>query len=196
MKKIIFLMSAMLLTSSCVETAVLGSVATVGTVAVQERTAGKALDDTAIFWKIKQLYVNEEKSKDLLAGISVEVIEGRVHLTGTVNSTETRIDAVRLAWKPKGVVEVINDITIKDENSLTDIVQNKWIKTQISSRLLLEKGVRSVNYSIEVVDGVVYLMGIAQDANELNKVTTIASMVKGVQKVVNHAILKTDASRS
>ncbi|PIR37632.1 MAG: BON domain-containing protein [Alphaproteobacteria bacterium CG11_big_fil_rev_8_21_14_0_20_39_49] len=196
MKKIIFLIPAMLLTSSCVETAVLGSVATVGTVAVQERTAGKAIDDTSIFWKIKQLYVNDEKSKDLLSGISVEVIEGRVHLTGTVNSTETRIDAVRLAWKPKGVVEVINDITIKDENSLTDIAQNKWIKSQISGRLLLEKGVRSVNYSIEVVDGIVYLMGIAQDANELNKVTTIASMVKGVQKVVNHAILKTDASRS
>ena len=94
------------------------------------------------------------------------------------------------------MIEVINDITIKDENSLTDIVQNKWIKSQISGRLLLEKGVRSVNYSIEVVDGIVYLMGIAQDANELNKVTTIASMVKGVQKVVNHAILKTDASRS
>ena len=196
MKKIIFLISALLITSSCVETAVLGSLATVGTVAAQERTTGQAIDDTSIFWKIKQLYLKEENSKNLLSGVSIEVIEGRVHLTGGVNSTETRIDAVRLAWKPRGVKEVINEITIKNENTLTSIVQNKWIKGQIASKLLLEKGVRSVNYSIEVVDGVVYLMGIAQDANELNKVTTIASMVKGVKKVVNHAILKADASRT
>ena len=196
MKKIVLLISSLLMISSCVETAVLGSVATVGTVAVQERTAGQALDDTSIFWKIKQLYLNEENSKNLLSGVSIEVIEGRVHLTGSVNSTETRIDAVRLAWKPRGVKEVINEITISNEKSLTSMVQNKWIKGQIASKLLLEKGVRSVNYSIEVVDGVVYLMGIAQDANELNKVTTIASMVKGVKKVVNHAVLKADASRT
>ncbi len=196
MKKVILLISSLLMTSSCVETALLGSVATVGTVAVQERTAGQAIDDTSIFWKIKQLYLNEENSKNLLSGVSIEVIEGRVHLTGNVNSTETRIDAVRLAWKPRGVKEVINEITISNENSLTSMVQNKWIKGQIASKLLLEKGVRSVNYSVEVVDGIVYLMGIAQDANELNKVTTIASMVKGVKKVVNHAILKADASRT
>jgi osmotically-inducible protein OsmY len=195
MKKIVFLISVLFITSSCVETAVLGSVATVGTVAAQERTAGQAVDDTAIFWKIKQLFL-KENAQDLLSGVSIEVIEGRVHLTGSVNSTETRIDAVRLAWKPEGVKEVINEISINNEKTLTGIVQSKWIKGQIASKILLEKGVRSVNYSIEVVDGIVYLMGIAQDPNELNKVTTIASRVKGVKKVVSHVVMKGDMNRS
>ena len=195
MKKIILLISTLFITSACVESAVLGSIATVGTVAAQERTAGQAVDDTTIFWKIKQLYLNEN-AQDLIAGVSIEVIEGRVHLTGNVKSTETRIDAVRLAWKPEGVREVINEITISNEKTIKGMVQNRWIKGQIVSKLLLEKGVRSVNYSVEVVDGVVYLMGIAQDPNELNKVTTISSMVKGVKRVVSHVVLKSDTIRN
>jgi len=195
MKKVFFLISILALTSSCVETAVLGSIATVGTVVAQERTPGQAVDDTTILLKIKQLYLHKN-AQDLLTGVAIEVIEGRVHLTGNVKTPETRIDAVRLAWKPEGVREVINEINISNEITIKGMVNNRWIKGQIVSKLLLEKGVRSINYSVEVVDGTVFLMGIAQDTNELNKVTTIASRVKGVKKVVNHAILKSNTDRS
>lgn len=177
--------------NGCIETAVLGTIATTGTVVSQERTVGQAVDDTGIFWHIKHLFL-QKNAQDLISGVNVEVIEGRVHLTGNVDTAETRVDAVRLAWQPEGVVEVINEININKESTIKEIFQKRWIKAQLVSKLIAEDNVRSVNYSIEVVSGVVYLMGTARDANELDNVTKIASKIKGVTKVISHVRLKDD----
>lgn len=172
----------------------LGAAATTGAVANQESTAGTLLDDTNIYWKIKGLYLSKN-AQDLLAGVNVKVIEGRVTLTGKVTSADSSVDAVKLAWQPNGVKEVINEIQIVEQPTLKEIWQAKWIKTQIITKITATKDIRSLNYSIEVVDGVVYLMGIAQDTEELNAVTNIASTVKGVTKVVSHVRVKNDPSR-
>lgn len=194
MRSLIIIILSLSLTG-CVEAAVTGTVATTGAVVAQERTAGQAVDDTTTFWQIKHLYL-QKNAQDLLAGVNVKVIEGRVYLTGNVNTPEARIDAVRLAWQPNGVKEVINEINVNDEKTLKEVFQRKFIAAQVRGKLIAEKGIRSVNYSIEVVDGVVYLMGIAQDTEELDKATNVASTVKGVEKVVSHVILKDDPARS
>ena len=103
--------------------------------------------------------------------------------------------AVRLAWTVKGVREVIDEIQVNDKSGLADFARDSWIGAQIRSRLLLEKNLRSVNYSVEAVNGVVYLMGIAQDQNELDKATYIASTTAYVKQVVSHVILKDDPRR-
>lgn len=172
----------------------LGAAATTGVIAGQETTVGTELDDTNTYWKIKGLYLNKN-AQDLLAGVNVKVLEGRVTLTGKVKTADTSIDAVKLAWQPTGVKEVINEIQIIEEPTLKEIWHSKWIKTQVVSKITATKDIRSLNYSIEVVNGVVYLMGIAQDADELNTVTNIASTVKGVEKVVSHVRIKNDPSR-
>lgn len=169
--------------------AIIGGAAATGAVVAQERSTGHAIDDTSIFWQIKHHFV-QSPYKDLVTGVSVEVIEGRVHLTGYVTMPEVQIEAVRLAWLPNGVTEVVNEIQVKDSYGLGNKVNNQWIRSQVASRIVLEKGVRSLNYSVEVVDGVVYLMGIAQSNEELDKVTTIASRVKGVKKVISHVRLR------
>lgn len=191
----IFLLISMLMLSSCVEAVVAATVGSTAAVVAQERSAGQAVDDTAIFWHIKHLYI-QKNAQDLLAGVNVKVVEGRVQLTGNVNTPEARIDAVRLAWQPKGVKEVINEVKINDEKKLKEIFQSRWIATQIRSKILLEEDVRSLNYSIEVVEGDVYLMGIAQSTEELDKVTNLASTVKGVKRVVSHVMLKDDPARA
>jgi osmotically-inducible protein OsmY len=193
MRKIIFLIPVLFLTNACIETAIVGTATTAGAVVVQERTAGKAVDDTTIFWKIKGLYLGE--NTDLLSQVAIEVIEGRVHLTGSVNNDGAKAKAVSLAWKPEGVREVIDEINVVEGKTLKGLATSEWIQSQVISRLILEKGVRSANYSVEVVDSVVYIMGIAQSNEELEKVTTIASRVKGVKRVVNHAVLKDDSRR-
>jgi len=190
----LFLILSILCLTSCVETAVVAATAATGAVVAQERSAGQAVDDTAMFWEIKHLYLNKN-AQDLLAGVNVKVIEGRVHLTGKVDSAEARIDAVRLAWQPKGVKEVINDIEINSKKTIKELFQSNWIAGQVRTKILFAKDVKSVNYSIDVVEGVVYLMGIAQDAEELNKVTSLASTVKGVKRVVSHVYFKNDPGR-
>jgi osmotically-inducible protein OsmY len=179
--------------SACVPAVIAGVVGT-GTIVAQERTAGEAVDDTGIYWNIKHLYL-QKNAQDLLSGVGVKVIQGRVYLTGNVDTAEARIDAVRLAWQPNGVKEVNNEININNEKTIGEILKSNALRAEIATKIIAEKDVRSVNYSIEVVNSVVYLMGIAQDSQELDTVTNIASTTKGVEKVVSHVVLKDAANR-
>ncbi len=196
MKKFISLLSVLTivpLLSGCFGV-FLGAAATTGVVAGQESTVGTQVDDTNLYWKIKGLYL-QHNAQDLLAGVNVKVIEGRVSLTGKVKTADAAVDAVRLAWQPTGVKEVINEIQVIEESTLQEIFQSKWIKTQAVAKITATKDVHSLNYSIEVVNGVVYLMGIAQDSDELDAVTNQISTIKGVEKVVSHVRIKNDPSR-
>lgn len=178
-----------LLLSGCVAAAV-GAGATTGVVVAQERSAGDAVDDLVISTEIKHLYLNKN-AYDLFSGVSVEVIEGRVHLTGKVKKPETRIDAVRLAWQPKGVKEVINEIQVTDKSStISSIAKDKWIVAQLDTKLLLSSKVLSFNYSTDVVNNVVYIMGIAKSEEELDEVISIAQKIKGVKKVITHVRMR------
>ncbi len=179
-------LSALPLIQGCIAAAV-GAAATTGYVATQERTPGTALDDTTIWVRVKEKLV-QHNAHELLTGINVEVIEGRVHLTGVVNSTETRVDAVRLAWQVEGVKEVINEIKVVpiQQKKLKDIAHDSWISTQIRSKMLFNTDIRSINFSIDVVQGTVYLMGIARNQNELDALTELASTTPGVDKVVSY----------
>lgn len=179
--------------SGCIPLLVAGGTETAVVVA-QERSVGNAMDDAGILLQIKNKFARQDY-KDLLANVEVKVVEGRVLLTGNVDKPDSQIEAVRLAWQVDGVKEVINEVQINDQAGIWNYTRDVWISTQIRSRLLLEKGVRSINYSVITVNQVVYLMGIAQEQLELDKVTHIASTTNYVQRVVSYVRLKDDPRR-
>ncbi len=182
-----------LLLSGCVQ-AILATVAEVGLSVAQERTVGDAVDDAGIMLQIKEAYLQKDVN-ELTTAVSIEVIEGRVFLTGSVHDPATRINAVRLAWQPKGVKEVINEIQVSKNRGLKQIAKDNGISSQISGKMLLNEDIKSINYSIETVNQIVYVMGIAQNADESELVTDIARTVKGVKRVVSHVRLKDDPLR-
>ncbi len=163
-------------------------------VASQERTAGHAVDDATIFVKIKASFA-QNNSSDLFANVDVKVVEGRVLLTGNVDKPETQVNAVDLTWKINGVKEVINEIQINDKSGFGNYARDVWISTQVRTKFLLTRGIRSINYSVITVNQSVYLMGIAQDQAELDRAIAVASNVSYVQKVISHVTLKDDPSR-
>jgi osmotically-inducible protein OsmY len=180
--------------SGCVPVVVTGAATTAGVVAAQERSAGNAVDDAGIKLSINNLYFNQDIN-DLFRNVNIHVTEGRVMLTGAVNKEETKPKAVELAWRAKGVREVIDEIQISPQSGVGDFGRDTWISGQIRTKILVEKNVRSINYNVEVVNGVVYLLGIAQDKDELDKVAYIASTTKYVKQVVSHVIMKDDPRR-
>jgi osmotically-inducible protein OsmY len=192
--RLLVLMPLLFLTSACVPIAI-GAGAETARVVAQERSVGDAVDDAAIFVKIKNLYARAD-FKDLFANVEIKVVEGRVLLTGNVDKPESQIEAVRLAWTVNGVNEVINEIQINDQSGFLNYTKDVWISTQIRTRLALEKGVHSVNYSVITVNQVVYLMGLAQDQAELDKATYIASTTSYVKQVISHVRLKDDPRRN
>ncbi len=179
--------------SGCIPLLIAGGTETAAVVA-QERSVGNAIDDAGILIQIKNKFANKDY-KDLLANVEVKSVEGRVLLTGNVNKPESQIEAVRLTWQVEGVKEVINEIQISDRAGIWNYTRDVWVSTQVRSRMILEKGVRSINYSVVTVNQVVYLMGIAQDQTELDKVTHIASTTSYVQRVVSYVKLKDDPRR-
>ncbi len=179
--------------SGCVPV-LMGGVGKTVQIASQTRTAGTAMDDIIIETTINNQYLKDD-SKDLFRNVDVDVIEGRAFLTGNVKRQENKVKAVDLAWQVKGVNEVINDIQVETTSTTMDAAKDIWIELHIEGRLLAEKNVKSNNYNVESVNGVVTLMGIALSQEELDKVTYIISRVQGVKQVVSHVIMANDPRR-
>lgn len=190
----LFLLCSMpFLLSGCLHL-VVATAAEVGLAAAQERSVGDAVDDASILVQIKESYLQKDVN-ELTTAVSIEVIEGRVFLTGSVHDPATRISAVRLAWQPKGVKEVVNEIQVSKNRDLKQIAKDNAITSQISGKMLMNGDIKSINYSVETVNQIVYLMGIAQNMDELANATQIARTVKGVKSVVSHVRLKDDPLR-
>ncbi|MCU7611692.1 BON domain-containing protein [Anaplasma capra] len=184
------LLLAMLLVSTQTSCSVMVAglaVVTGAVVALQERSVGDVIDDAAILIKInKELF-----QYGMFSSITVRVSEGRVLLMGTVDSPDKRLKAERVAWQQNEVKEVVNEIAVdRDEVTLKEVAVDSAISAQIKARMVAHAGIKSVNYSVNTVGGVVYLMGIAQSQKELNSVISISKRVKGVKQVISYVRLK------
>jgi osmotically-inducible protein OsmY len=168
--------------------AVIGAGATAGTAAMEERGIAGVTDDTAIRVRLNGLL--SAKDERLWRKVGLQVYMGRVLLTGAVETEEMRSEAVRLAWEAEGVREVINEIQIADSGGASGFARDSWIVAQLKSALLFDKDVSSINYSVESVGGTVYVIGLAQDRAELNRVLNHARGMSYVKKVVNYVQIK------
>ena len=90
---------------------------------------------------------------------------------------------------------MINEIEVTTEGGVVNYARDTSISTQLNAKLLFAKEVQSVNYSIEVVNGTIYLMGVAQTQTELDRVIDIARNIGNVKRVVSHVLLKDDPAR-
>lgn len=180
--------------SNCAPVA-LGGVGAAGLSGIQERTLGNAVDDTAIWGEVKHHYLQKDFD-NLFSGVNIDVAEGRVLLTGAVKDPKHRVDAVRLAWKPRGVKEVINEIQISQTGGLKNYAKDSWISARIRSKLLLNNDIKSINYSIDTINQKVYLMGIAQNTDERELAKSLASTISGVKRVVSHVRVKNHPHRN
>jgi osmotically-inducible protein OsmY len=168
--------------------AVIGVGATAGTAAMEERGLSGAADDTALRLRINALL--SDKDERLWRKVGMQVYMGRVLLTGTLETAEMRAEAVKLAWQAEGVKEVINEIQLAGSGGASGLARDTWISTQLKSALLFDKQVSSINYSIETVGGTVYLIGLAQDQRERDRVMNHARGLNYVKKVVNYVKIK------
>ena len=125
----------------------------------------------------------------LFSKVRVIVYESRVLLVGTVVEENIKEKAEQLSWNTKDVKEVANYITI-GKNDLIDYVKDTRISLELRAKLLTDKEVSEVNFSVTTENRTLYLVGIAQNDKELNKVLEHASNIAGVKKIVNLIKLK------
>lgn len=171
-----------------------GAGATAGTAALQERGFEQSVRDSVIEATIsKDLF---DRDLNVFANLNVEVVEGRVLLTGFVPTQDDRLAAIKSSWEKDGVVDVINEIQIGDSSAITSTARDKLIATEIRAEITVDDKIKAINYSIEVVNGTVYLFGIAQDQTELDRVVAHTRGVDYVRRIViDHMVMKDDPSR-
>lgn len=186
MKKFsLLLLSSALILNACTPLGLAtGAAAGVGTAASKEGGIGGAVTDASIKGKINELWF--QYNIETFSKLSTTVNQGRVLLTGVVQNPEDRVEAVRLVWQVQGVKQVMNEIRVADSEGVPGFVRDNWITTRLRTALTFERNVQSLNYSIDTVQGVVYLMGVAMNEQELNKVLEIARTIPNVKQVVNY----------
>lgn len=179
------LLIATTMMTACVPVGIATGVgATAGIAAGQEGGLKAAVSDTAIRARINDYWFKYDT--EMFSKVQLTVDQGRVLLTGVVQKPEHRVEAVRLAWQAKGVKQVINEIQVGNTRSLGTYTRDKWITGEIRTQMIFTKNIQSINYTIDTIKGVVYLMGVAQDQAELDRVIRLVQKVKGVKQVVSY----------
>lgn len=166
---------------------VIGGGAAVGTAAYQERGVRGVARDLATATKLRTQLLDAGEA--YVTGVGVEVYEGRVLLTGTLEKEAMRAAAVKLAWKTEGVKDVINEIQI-GQSSLRDMARDSWITAQLQTKITFDKKILAINFSIETVNGIVYLIGIAQDQGELDRILAHGRGIDYVRRIISHVRVK------
>ncbi|MDC0513693.1 BON domain-containing protein [Pelagibacteraceae bacterium] len=192
-KKIVSSFLLILLLGSCVKPnfSTFGKGVSIG---FDPRTVGMQIDDTLMQKNLIARLILLEKKYFL--SIQAEVLDGRIFLTGKVNEPEEKIKITKLAWETKGARSVKNAITIKGQSNFKSTAKDILITTQLRTALILNKLVKSRNYTLETINKKIYIFGIAMDNEEKKEVMSEANKIYDVYDIIPTIYLVSELSRN
>ena len=192
-KKIISLTFLILVLTSCIK----NNISTFGkgvSIGFDPRTVGMQIDDTLMQKKLVTRLTLAEKKYFLY--IQVQILDGRIFLTGKVDKPEEKIKITKMAWETKGVRSVKNAIEIKGQSNFKSTGKDVLITTQLRTALLFNKLIKSGNYTLETINKTIYIFGIAKNKEEKKEVIDEANKIYGVKKVIPTIYLVSELSRN
>mgnify|MGYP001228527626 FL=1 len=189
MKKFIIIICLLFVVQSCGP-----FLGTIGVVSLgahsKQKGLGTTINDNIIKTKISNFIFKFDEN--LIPDTKVFVNNGSVLLTGKVEFPENKIEITKLAWSVKGVKEVNNELQVIDKSSIKNIARDVASLGEIRARLITDKSINSLNFSIDVVNDKVYLSGVAKDKSEMIRVKDHAVSARFIKEVYNYIILDND----
>lgn len=191
MSKILLLLSSiiiLLINYGCspVNVAASGG-ATAMVIAEGDKSMGTVVDDATIKINISGKFL--QSKNNIFLDVNTNVTKGRVLLTGSVDTQEIRIEAVRSVWEIKGVSEVINEIEIGNKSTLKEYANDLWINTQARSLAAKTVGLRALGYNFETIKGKIYIAGITSRPAQLELIINNLKNIKGVKEIINYVVV-------
>ena len=160
------------------------------------RTIGMQIDDSIMQKNLKaRLARLSLYKKEYLLGIQVEVLDGRIFLSGKVNDPEEKLKVTKMAWETNGARSVKNAVTIKGRSNFKSAAKDVLITSQLRTALIFNKKTKSRNYTLETINQNVYIFGIAMSEEEKKAVLAEAKEIYDVKKVIPSIYLVTQLSR-
>ena len=158
------------------------------------RTIGMQIDDTIMQKNLSARLALSDKKYFL--SVSSEVIDGRIFLSGKVDSPEEKIKITKMAWETKGVRSVKNAISIKGQSNFKSTAKDVLITSQLRTALIFNKKTKARNYTLETINKKIYIFGIAMDDEEKKEVINEANKIYDVKEIIPSIYLATELSRT
>ena len=176
--------------TGCVGLSSKGVFGTGVSVAFDPRSLGTQIDDSVMQKNIVARLVI--KDKNYLLSIKAKVLDGKIFLTGKVESPEEKLLLTKLAWETKGARSVRNDIKIKEEFNFKRSAKDILITSQLRTAIILNKNIKATNYQIDTYKKKIYVYGIALTSEEKDLVISEAKVILDVEDVIASIILVED----
>ena len=181
LEKIINLFVILLLVNSCtIVVSTAGSL--VGNATTSTRGFSGTIEDTYLMSKIVSKITLMKLSN--FSNITVSVNNRKVLLAGNIENQEKRLELTKKVWWIDGVEEVYNELEIGPPISFSEKTEDFIFEAKIEKRLLFEPGIFTNNYSVDVVNGNVYVMGISSDIEEKTKVENFLNNMNDIKKLI------------
>ena len=188
-KIILFILMSFILTA-CAGVGSKGLVGTGVSVAFDPRTVGTQIDDSIMQKTISTKII--AKDKKYFLNVKNKVLDGRIFITGKVDTPEEKLQITKLAWETKGARSVRNDIKIKEEFNFKQSAKDILITSQLRTALIVNKNIKATNYQIDTYKNKVYVYGIALTIDEKDLVVSEAKEILDVEDVIASIILVED----
>ncbi|MGE5505630.1 MAG: BON domain-containing protein [Actinomycetota bacterium] len=126
-----------------------------------------------------------EADRNSFRAVTAEVWNGRTLLVGAVSKPEQRRRASGLAKGVEGVTEVIDELILAEDKTFAAFSPVAQVENDLRGRILSDDAIKGF-YSVRVVNGVAYMLGVAPTADEILRVKAIAMEHPQVKWVVSH----------
>ena len=188
-KFLIFIFIAFFL-SGCAGVASKGLFGTGVSVALDPRTVGTQIDDSIMQKTISAKILSLDKK--FLLSVKTKVLDGRIFITGKVDTPEEKLLITKLAWETKGARSVKNDTKIKEEFNFKQSAKDILITSQLRTALIVNKNIKATNYQIDTYKKKIYIYGIALTSEEKDMVISEAQEILDVEDVIASIMLVED----
>ena len=186
----IILLLLFIFINGCVGYSSTGVLGTGVSVALDPRTLGTQIDDSIMQKNLSAKLVMLDKN--YLLSIKTKVLDGRIFITGKVDSIEEKFKITKLGWEIKGARSVKNDLQIKEKFNFSQSAKDLLITSELRVAMITSKKIKAVNYNIDTYKKKIYVYGISQTKEEREEVISEAKEILDVEDVVSSILLLED----
>ena len=186
----LILIVTFILITGCVGYSSTGVLGTGVSVAMDPRTIGTQIDDSLMQKNLRAKLILMDSA--YLLKVKTKVLDGRIFITGKVDTVEEKLKITKLGWEIKGARSVKNDLKIKEKFSFKQTAKDVLITSQLKTAMIANKKIKSANYDIDTYKKIVYVYGISQNEEERAEVINEAKKVLDVEDVVTSIFLVED----
>ena len=179
-----------LILTGCIGASSKGVFGTGVSIALDPRSLGTQIDDSIMDKSLEAKILT--MNKNYFLNVKSKVLDGRIFLTGKVDTPEEKLKLTKLAWEIRGARSVKNDIKIKSEFNFQQSAKDILITSQLRSAMIFNKKINSVNYNIDTYKKVIYIYGISQSNEEKDEILKEAKEILDVKDVVASILMIDD----